>query len=983
MIKLKTLFWVIWFGVLTNPTYAQTVSLQGKITDHSGNGILGVSVKVKNSTKGTTTDAAGMFVLERNGALVLVVSAISYKGREIEIEAGQQKIEITLEDASTGLDEVVVVGYGVQKKGDVTSAIASVKAEDFTKGTVRDVGQLVQGKVSGLRITTPSGDPNANTQINLRGLNSINGTSQPLVLIDGVPGDMNTVAPEDIESIDVLKDGSAAAIYGTRATGGVMLITTRRNTNLDARSTIEYSNYINVQTIARKPEMLTGDDYRRLIGQDIPYQDYGGNTDWLSEIMQTPISHNHNLTFFGGNSRTNFTGSINYRNWEGVLLKTGQSRFTARADLNHSMFEDKLRAHFQIINRNTTARQGGADGYAYRQALIRNPTDRIYNDEGRWQERDGYNYDNPLSRIYEAVNDNIYREMRMNGSLEYRPTHDFNIKLMVSNVQDNNLNGYSTSFNHVSTVKGGLNGTAGRSTNANNENLLELTANYMKNINKHHFTVLGGYSWQDAVYEDFNVYNFDFPSDAYSYNKLEAGSALQRGLATMASLKNKWQLVGFFGRLTYNWDERYLLMASIRREGSSRFGENNKWGTFPAVSIGWRMGNEAFMKGIKAIDDIKLRAGFGVTGTIANAPYQSQTSYNFTYQQGAYIGGKWVQGFIPARNFNPNLRWEKKEEYNAGVDFSLYKGRVSGSLDYYSRTVKDLLYNFNVPVPPYQYGSIMTNAGSMKNSGFEALVNIKVIDKEKFRWNTNFTFSFNKNKLLNLSNDQFEATSPYFDAGYTGEPIQVSTHRVEIGQPIGRFFVLKSVGVDDNGKWLVEKPDGSVVSIDEATPDDRQYYGNGIPKYLASWNNSVAFKNLDLAVNIRGAFGHDILNMQRMYYENPVNKAYNSLSNSYDLVYGKTLNNDLVYVSHYIEKGNYIKIDNVTLGYTLPKDLIKGIKNLRFYVSGLNLITITGYKGIDPEGVSYDGDFTFAPGIDDRDKYPNTRTFTAGLSVTF
>lgn len=983
MTKLKTLFCVIWFALLTNPMYAQTLLLQGKITDQNGNGIPGVSVKVKNSPKGTTTDATGLFSLDHNGAIILVVSAMNYKAREINIAASQQKIEISLEDSSTGLDEVVVVGYGVQKKGDVTSAIASVKAEDFTKGTVRDVGQLVQGKVSGLRITTPSGDPNANTQINLRGLNSINGTSQPLVLIDGVPGDMNTVAPEDIESIDVLKDGSAAAIYGTRATGGVMLITTRRNTNLDARSTIEYSNYVNVQTIARKPEMLTGDDYRRLIAEDIPYQDYGGNTDWLSEIMQTPISHNHNLTFFGGNSRTNFTGSINYRNWEGILLKTGQSRFTARADLNHSMYDDKLRAHFQIINRNTTARQGGADGYAYRQALIRNPTDRTSNEEEKWQERDGYNYDNPLSRIYEAVNDNIYREMRMNGSLEYRPTRDFNVKLMVSNVQDNNLNGYSTSFNHVSTIKGGLNGTAGRSTNANNENLLELTANYLKNINKHHFTVLGGYSWQDAVYEDFNVYNFDFPSDAYSYNKLEAGSALQRGLATMTSLKNKWQLAGFFGRLTYNWDERYLLMASIRREGSSRFGENNKWGTFPAVSLGWRMGNETFMKGIKAIDDIKLRAGFGVTGTIANAPYQSQTSYNFTYEQGAYIGGKWVQGFIPARNFNPNLRWEKKEEYNAGVDFSLYKGRLSGSFDYYSRTVKDLLYNFNVPVPPYQYGSIMTNAGSMKNSGFESLVNIKLIDKDRFHWNTNFTFSFNKNKLLNLSNDQFEATSPYFDAGYTGEPIQVSTHRVEIGQPIGRFFVLKSVGVDDNGKWLIEKPDGSVVSIDEATPDDRQYYGNGIPKYLASWNNSFAFKNLDLAINIRGAFGHDILNMQRMYYENPVNKAYNALSNSYDLVYGKTLNNDLVYVSHYIEKGDYIKIDNITLGYTLPKDLIKGIKNLRFYVSGLNLITITGYKGIDPEGVSYDGDFTFAPGIDDRDKYPNTRTFTAGLSVTF
>ncbi|SKB26918.1 TonB dependent receptor [Parapedobacter luteus] len=426
-----------------------------------------------------------------------------------------------------------------------------------------------------------------------------------------------------------------------------------------------------------------------------------------------------------------------------------------------------------------------------------------------------------------------------------------------------------------------------------------------------------------------------------------------------------------------------MLTASVRREGSSTFGENYRWGTFPGASVAWNLANEEFMQPVTFVSDFKLRAGFGVTGTIANNPYQSQTSYNFTTGQGAFINGEWVPGFVPARNFNPDLRWEKKEEWNVGLDFGFLNNRISGSLDYYTRNVKDLLYSFAVPTPPYLYGSMMLNAGEMQNSGFEALINVRAVDTRTVRWNTNVTFSTNKNTLVNLSNEQFNVTTEFFDAGHTGEPIQVSTHRVAVGRPIGQFFVFKSVGLDDDGKWLVENREGEVIPIASATPEDRQFYGNGIPKYNVGWNNSINIQRFDVAVNFRGSFGHQILNMQRLYYENPVNKAYNVLKTAYDPVYGKQLNNDLVYVSHYIEDGDYLKIDNVTLGYTLPSNLIKGISNLRIYVSGLNLVTFTGYKGIDPEGVSYTGDFTFAPGMDHRDKYPTTRTYTLGLNVTF
>lgn len=976
--------------------YAQR-SVTGTIFSETGETMPGVNVILKGSSKGTSSDIDGKFTIETTDSdAVLVFSFVGYASQEVSV-GNQTNLEIRLTPDIQSLQEVVVIGYGTQRKGDITSSVANVDKKDFVKGAVRDAAQLIQGKVAGLRITTASGDPTDNTQINLRGITSINGTSKPLVLIDGIPGDLNTVAPEDIESVDVLKDGSAAAIYGTRATGGVILITTHRNQG--ERNTIEYNSYVNVQTIARRPELLTGNDYRRLIQEEgIDYTDYGGNTDWLDEIMQTPVSQNHNLTFNGGNATTNFTGSLNYRKWQGIFLKSEQERFTVRADLNHSMFDDKLRANIQVINRITSAAQGGdraAYNYAYRQAIIRNPTDRVKTETGEWQERDGYFYENPVARINETNSEDVDKEMRMSGSLEYSPIADLTLKAMASHIQISSLWGYATTFNHTDTWLNNRNSNASRSTDSERRNLLELTSSYSKSINNHRFTLLGGYSWQDEIAEGFNAGNWNFPTDAYDWNNLETGGALQTGQATMDSYKRKWQLAGFFGRLTYSWDEKYLFMASVRREGSSRFGVNSQWGTFPAVSIGWRINKERFMQGVSAVKDLKLRAGFGVTGTIASNPYQSQISYRFTRANGAFIGGQWVQGFVPARNFNPDLRWEKKEEYNIGLDFGLFNNRVTGSVDVYRRNIKDLLYNFQVPMPPYLTSNILINAGTLQNEGIEILLNFAPVQGNKFQWNSGITYSSNRNKLVTLSNDQFKATNDFFNAGYTGEPVQDYTHRVEVGEPIGRFYVWKTVGVDENGEWLVENKDGNVIPINDATQEDRQFYGNGIPKHILGWNNAFRFKRFDMEVNMRGAFGHRILNYQRMFYENPKNPAYNMLKEAYDPVYGQRLNNDLVLVSHYIEKGDYLKIDNVTIGYTLPAGSISFVKNLRVYISGLNLITFTGYKGIDPEGVNYTNEATltangtqtddaiFSPGNDQRDKYPTTRTFTAGINVTF
>ncbi|WP_347156532.1 SusC/RagA family TonB-linked outer membrane protein [Pontibacter chitinilyticus] len=958
--------------------------ISGVVTSSEDNSPLpGVTIVVKGSSIGATTDAQGRYQITVPENATLLFSYIGFTTKEVPVN-NQTQLNVSLAPDQKQLSEVVVIGYGTQRKGDVTSSVASVKQEDFTKGAVRDAAQLIQGKVAGLQVSTPSGDPTAGTQISLRGITSLLGNTSPLVLIDGIPGDLNTVAPEDIESVDILKDGSAAAIYGTRGTNGVILITTKKNNGVQ-RSTIQYSGYASVQTIARRPEFLTADDYRRLIGEGVGFEDLGASTDWFKEITRTPFSHTHNLSILGGSANTNYTASLNYRNWEGIFDKSDFQRVIGRVDINHAMFNDKLIINMNMITRNQKYWTGG-DGasfndYVYRQSVIRNPTDSVRNSNGGWVERSIYFYDNPVAYIAETDGENRQREMRLNGSISWMPVSDLRLKLMASSNNQTEERGYAETKQHVSTVKNGRNGYASRGTDDFRDNLLEFTTDYSKTIGNHRFTALGGYSHQEVTDEGFWMQNWDFPTDQYTYNRMESGSALSRGQAPMSSYKNSYKLIGFFGRLNYTWNDKYMLMASIRHEGSSKFGANHKWGNFPAISAGWRISAEPFMKGITAINDLKLRAGYGVTGLAPNQSYLSLTSLN--YGSRFLYNGEWIQQLTPVRNPNPDLRWEKKQEYNAGIDFSLFSNRVYGSVDVYRRNTKDMLWDYQVPVPPYLYNSITANVGEMRNEGLEVLLNLDPVRTQDLQWTTSLNYSTNRNTLVSLSNELFQTTNDFFDTGYTGEPIQESTHRVKVGGPIGDFYGYKSVDIDENGRWIIESETGEHIPLDDASPDDKKVIGNGLPKFYAGWNNTVRYKNIDLTVNMRGAFGFQVLNFQRMFYENPKVTQYNMLKSAFDNVYGKArLNSDLAYVSYYVEDGDYWKIDNATLGYTLQMPENKIVRNARIYVSALNLLTITGYKGIDPE-VTRTGDDGLSPGNDYRDKYPTTRTFTAGINLTF
>jgi TonB-linked SusC/RagA family outer membrane protein len=691
------------------------------------------------------------------------------------------------------------------------------------------------------------------------------------------------------------------------------------------------------------------------------------------------------VSLSGGSAATSYTASFNYLSGQGIFKRSDNSSMTARINLGQSMYGDRVHADFNMLTGINNFFTGPDFNYIWRQTLIRNPTDRTVDDAGAWQERGTYFYTNPLGLLNEENGNYEGRDLRLNGTLTVRPIEDLKVSLLAGTERSSSMSGDATTFEHVNTTQSGLNGTASRSSGSSTDRILELTGNYTKSLGEHHVTLLGGYSYQDNVGESFYEYNYGFPTDLFGFNSLQQGSALSEGKANMSSGKSGYKLIGFFSRLSYDWQNRFLLNASLRHEGNSRFGAAHKWGNFPAVSVGWRLGNEDFVKRlIPSIDELKLRVGYGITGIAPTSSYLSLTSYRFRNK--FLYDGQWVQGLEPARNPNPDLRWEKKTEINEGIDYALFDSRLNGSVDVYQRDTRDMLYNYSVPVPPYLYGSMLANVGHMSNRGFEAQVNFDVIRRPNLRWTTSANWSRNSNRLVSLSNDVFE-TSDFFYTGYTGEPIQQSTHRVDIGGPIGNFYGYKSVDIDTAGHWIVLDSAGNRISIDDAKDKDKHVLGNGLPKQYLSWNNSLRVGHFDANVNMRGAFGFQILNFQRMFYENPTITQYNMLKSAFDPVYGKRpVNYDLAYVSYYIEDGDYWKVDNVTVGYTLPQSALKllggSVTDARLYVSGSNLLTITGYKGIDPE-VSTRGNDGLSPGDDQRDKYPTTRMFTTGLSLRF
>lgn len=978
------------FLLLTLLSFSLTALAQqkvtGKVKDSSGEPVIGASVIVKgNNTMGTITDFDGNFMLDVPAKSVLVISYIGYVTQEVPT-TGKNSLEIVLKEDTKTLDEVVVIGYGTQRKGDVTSSVASVKADNFVKGAVKDVGQLIQGKVAGLAITNPNGDPTGSTQIRLRGTNTIGGANTaPLVLIDGIPGELGTVAPEDVESVDVLKDGSAAAIYGTRGTNGVILITTKQAKGVDINQ-VEYNGYVSTSLIAKKLDMLNADEFRTLY----PDQDHGADTDWIDEISRTPVSHVHNLSLMGGNSKTNYIANLNYASRQGIMKKSDFESFQGRIEVTHRMFDDKLKLKFGLFGKKnqmeSTTSGGSFRGWVYGQATRRNPTDPVRNEDGTWNENvSKFEYENPLALLYEAEGNVKKTQLRYNGNIVYNPIKDLTLSAVFSYIRDNMNRGYGETLNHISALRDGLAGWSSVGAYTKMEKLMELTAQYNKEIGAHKFSVLGGYSYNETDFEELWIDNYGFQDDYFGgWHNIGIGSALKDGKANIGSKKTPTNLIGFFGRATYSFKNRYLLMGALRYEGASQlWGTDNAWGLFPSISVGWRITEEAFMKNQKIFDDLKLRVGYGVTGSQPKDPFLGVAMLK--YGSYAFVNGNWVQTIVPASNPNPDLKWEEKKETNIGLDFVSWGGRLSGSIDYYNRDVDGLIYEYGVPTPPNLYNKTMANGGTMRNRGVEVLVTVVPVQNKDFEWSTTGTFSLNSNKLISLSGSIFKSDYDYFNTGTVEYSGQVAdSHRVQVGESIGNFYGFKVVDVDSEGRWIYEDRNGELVNYKDFThaPEDKHVIGNGLPKWYAGWNNTLRYKNFDLNVTMRGAFGFQIINGGRMNYENVKNSRFeNRLKSVNDLVFGKhTLSPEVEpeFNSYYVEDGDYWKIDNITLGYSFGQ-VGKYIKSLRIYGSVLNALTITGYKGIDPE-VSTDG---LTPGYDTRDRYPSVRSFTFGVNVKF
>lgn len=969
-------------------TSGKKVKVRGVIKDETGEPIIGATVRVKGQSEGTVSDFDGNFTLDVTDDNTLQISYIGYQTQEFAV-GKQHHFSIVLEEDKKILNEVVVIGYGTQKKGDITSSVGSVKSEDFTAGAINDAGQLIQGKIAGLSVTNPSGNPVGGTEISLRGNTTILGAStNPLILIDGVPGDFNTVAPEDIESIDVLKDGSAAAIYGSRGTNGVVLITTKKSKGNNINE-VQYSGYLSLSTIAKKPDFCDADDYRQQIKDGLrdAAWDLGDNTNWIDAITRTGLSHVHNISFKGGNAQTNYIFNVNYRNLQGIFKRSDKEEFQGRAEVNHSMFDDKLRFNFQLLGNQTgytaTSDGGSFNTYSWRQALIHNPTEPIKNADGSWHENTGiFNYDNPVSRIYECDGEQKISQTRFSSNITLTPIKELTLNALFSYDKINQEGGYYETKKHISNVRDGMNGYASTGGSSTVTKLVELTAQFHKNFGDHTIQALAGYSYQESTYSNQYERNYNFPTDLYSWHNIGVGQALKEGLGTEYSYWLDTNLIGFFGRLNYNYKNRYLLMASVRHEAASQLaGTDKPWGTFPSVSLGWRITEEKFMKNQKVFDDIKLRAGYGVTGS---QPSQSFLGVPLLGYGDYYLyNGQWIRALQPTQNSNDKLKWEEKHEYDIGADFSVLNYRLNVSVDWYYRLIKGLLYDYSVPSPPNLYTTTRANVGEMSNNGLEIMVNAIPVQTKDFKWETTITFSTNSNKLKSLSNDLYQTSSDYFMTGWIEEPIKTESHIVRIGHKVGDIYGFKVVDVDESGKWIYLDKNGNRVNYDDFTHsfEDKQILGNGVPKWYLGFNNQFRYKNFDLAINMRGAFGFQIMNGMRMFYENRSRQDWNRLRSAYDKVFGKAVLNTLCseeFNSYYVENGDYWKIDNITLGYSFSK-INKWIKTLRLYASVNNAITITGYKGIDPE-VSTSG---LAPSYDNRDSYPHTRAFTFGMNVTF
>ena len=970
-----------------------SMAIQAQITgtvieDATGDPVIGASILQVGTTNGVITDFDGNFEINvPEGSQI----QISYMGFAPQTLAAKKGMVVKLAEDTHQLQEVVAIGYGSQKKKEVTGSVASVKAEDFNQGVKPSAVGLLQGKVAGLNIINNTSDPTqGGYTVQIRGFSTLDkgaGTS-PLYIVDGVPvSSIDNLSPDEIASMDVLKDGSAAAIYGTRGTNGVILVTTKRGEGFSDQpvTNVEYSGYASVAWVNSKTGMATPEQFRNLSalsnGKVKPVIVGQENTDWMAEITRkAAVTHSHTVAVTGSHKRFNYRASVNFKNAEGIAKNNNRMEINAKLAAQQKALNGWLELQYDFAYLHYRNDYFCGD---FTQAALMNPTAPVYDrtTESGYYKPAGTGRSNPVENMNNksSYQDGNYFRGSIKATVNIKAVPGLKVNAFAAIEEGDNRNYWNNGL--INTDKENS-GKSGRKNSMNLSQLYEATIDYANGWDGHNLVVVGGFSYQNFFYDGSEMENGDYPTTSMWYYQMGNGAA-DKSKMNISSYRNSNSLAAAFARVNYNYNEKYLLSLSLRAEGSSRFGKNNKWGLFPAVSAGWRIKGEEFMSDQDWCNELKLRAGFGVTGNNLGSDLKSLEL--FSNRGTFWYNNQWNYTYGVAQNVNPDLRWERKFEYNIGVDFAFFDNRMFGSLDGYIRDTKDLLWDYDIPSPPNQYPTILANAGAMRSYGVELALSGVPVKTKDWSWTSTLTLAWNHCYITKLSEPALGFNYTQTTSGGVGENgIQNTNTQILIeGQSIGAFYGYKFRSFDPtfDGDWTYWTPTGGYSPT--VGDGDRMVIGNAQPAVTYGWNNTIKWRDLDITIFMRGVIGNKILNVTRWAYgpDKSVSSnvfMYDILNNPKNNPNGVTYANRQDFSDYYLEDGSYLKLDNITVGYTFRFKENKYAQSLRLYCSAQNLFTITKYSGQDPEVNTAN---VWSAGIDYTSFYPRTASCMLGVNL--
>ncbi len=963
------------------------LKINGSVRDSQGEPIIGANILLKGTSIGTTTDLSGSFTIDAPYNGVLSVSYIGYFAQEVPIQ-NRSSIQIILMEDVEQLDEVVVVGYATGSQRTISGAVQKVSQKDMNTGIIANPLDALKGKVAGVNIQKTGGDPTAGSSIRIRGTTSLTGGNDPLVVIDGVFGDLgllNAVSPSDIESFTILKDASETAQYGSRGASGVIVVTTQKG-RAETR-VLNYDGSFGVESVFKKLNMLNANQYRTAVenGGYANALDGGASTNFMEEMLRTGHTQNHRISFGGGSAESNFRASAGVIDQTGIIRNNSMRNYTAKFDGSQLLFNRSLKLEMGVFGSKKENQYVNDHQKTFYSAASFNPTlPKNQKEDGTWYEDPNANeVDNPLGRLsIDDKEENAY--LSTNGRMTWYINDNLNISAFGSYTYNSKENKSFIPSNIKEGIREGK-GRAYQGLSKSNALMGNITLNYKKNIGRNRIDALLLMEGQDYQYSGFSAKARGFETNYFGYNNLSSGALVKYG--DVSSYNYGYSLNSYLGRINYMFDNRYIATVNIRTDGSSKLGENNKWGFFPSASVAWVMSEEDFLKDIDGIDQIKWRAGYGRTGN-----QDAIAAYNSLSLMGpsgiTTVNGVPTVTYSYNRNANPDLRWETKDMFDVGVDASFLRNRVTATIDYYYSKTKDLLYNYDVPVPPFVHPTLLANLGEMENRGVELEISYSPIRTKDIDFTISGNVAYQKNKLLSLSGTYMGeelSAKKYMNlggingAGFIGGNTQVIYQMV--GQPLGVFYLPKSNGLINDGLGsysynVLNLDDNPTVELEDGK--DRYIAGQAMPKVLMGANLNFRYKAFDIQAQLNGAFGQKVYNGTSLTYMNMnVFPTYNVLPEAPEK---KIFDNTVT--DYWLEKGDYLHLAYITLGYNLNVDKYKDWLNVvRITASVNNVHTFTNYSGLSPmiNNTTVGSDL----GVDDKRFYPLSRTFSLGLSINF